>query len=123
MDNIELLKEASDVISGLVEKIKILETRIEDINKREKLANELEEKNLLPFSKIHEIRAGTISEEELKKYELLKDFDITDSNFDFTKKSSIHQEEEYDEALLDTPEGRRQYRGMVFVNQLSNYKK
>lgn len=99
MDKDLLLKQASDLISDLVENLSASKSNIEKLQNElailkkstetEKLANELELKGLVSFDKISALRDGELDEDEINELKTLSKLDLNyNSNYEPAKIAS-----------------------------------
>ena len=106
--NKDLLKEASDIITNLLEENKNLKLENTSLSKeannykgtleREKIASVLEEKNLVPYEKIVSLKEGNLSIEEVDKLRALANLDTSmiSANYEAVEKTASDVSDAYD---------------------------
>jgi len=110
MDKDLLLKQASDLISDLVEDISTSKNTIQKLEEElsvlkkatetEKLANELELKGLVSFDKISALRDGNLDEEEINELKTLSKLDLSyNSNYESSTKVATGDFDSQDSAV------------------------
>jgi hypothetical protein len=110
MDKDLLLKQASDLISDLVEDISTSKSTIQKLEEElsvlkkatetEKLANELELKGLVSFDKISALRDGNLDEDEINELKTLSKLDLSyNSNYESSTKVATGDFDSQDSAV------------------------
>lgn len=109
--DISLIKEAHDIVSEMKEEIVSLKNQLDvehkeliqlkNISEREKLASILDEKGLIPYNKVVDLREGKISKEE---FENLKN--LAQVNLEYAT-SSHNPTKIASEEFFDTSQGQR----------------
>lgn len=127
--NKQLIKEASEVISGLLNALTESQSEAERLRQelkslnssvhREKLANELEKKSLLSYDELKKIKDNEYSESELENFEKLSAFDPT-----FLTEKYTVDVPQTDPSLYEAPaDTRKESRANIFKDflQFNNY--
>jgi len=127
----DLIKEAYDVIQSLKDEVVTLTSELEktsselqkhkDSEERNKIASILEERDLVPYEKIVDLREGRLSQSD---FESLKN--VANAHVDYISSTLSHSKE----ASLDSYEGleeatvsRQEMRARMFKESLENLKK
>jgi hypothetical protein len=128
--DINLVKEAYDVVNSLKEELKTLNSKYEeehkelialrDLNDREKIASILEEKGLVPYDKIVGLREGKLSKNEVESLKAMAQVDVeyTTSLHTPTKTAS----DEFLEASEGARFSRRDLRARKLIEDLESLK-
>lgn len=129
--DIELLKEASEVITSLKDEVSDLRKKADaqdrELNslkmqiEREKIASALEEKNLVPVEIIEKIKEGSMPDSEYEKYKTLASVDTSLTNYEINSEktaSVIDYKVASDMAVTI----RKNDRGEMFLRELQSLK-
>lgn len=129
--DIELLKEASNVINSLKDEIEELRKQAEAQEKeikslsmqieREKIAISLEEKNLVPAEIIERIKEGSLPDSEYEKYKMLASVDTTLINYE-TNSEKTASVVDFKTASDMAVAIRKNDRGEMFLRELQSLK-
>ncbi len=129
--DVELLKEASEVITSLKDEVSDLRKKADEqereINslqmqiEREKVAISLEEKSLVPVEIIDRIKEGSMPDSEYQKYKTLASMDTSLTNYETTseKTASIVDFKATSDMAVTV---RRNDRGEMFLRELQSLK-
>lgn len=123
----ELLKEAMDTISSLMERVSTLEQTNEELKSinvnlkdrmdRDKLAAELEIRGVVGYEKIAAVKDGTISEVELEELRNIVKLNPYSSNYYRAEETRITEPEQIKTAS-DAGDYRRTYRASYLLEEL-----
>lgn len=124
----DLIKEAHDLISELLEKVASLENELGDkdksvaalkkLNEQEKLASILEEKGNVSYEKIIALRKGEVSDTEFQKLKQLSEVEPL-QNFERIEEEKVASNELFEKAI-NSVEFRKQARAEAAYDALQS---